>query len=124
MNTDDFDGKPGPERRGEDRAIDKGGLQKKWDKISQRLRAELGEELFASWFARMEPEELIGGKLVDMGRQDLHHLVVDRLRQEGGDFMMTTATARRQEDLVHQTGHANRGNGRSRQQGSSIIARL
>ena len=51
MNTDDFDGKPGPERREEDRAIDKGGLQKKWDKISQRLRAELGEELFASWLA-------------------------------------------------------------------------
>ena len=64
MNTNDFDGNPGPERRGEERAIDKGGLQKKWDKIDQRLRAELGEELFASWFARMEPEEVVGAKLV------------------------------------------------------------
>ncbi|MEM1200254.1 MAG: DnaA/Hda family protein [Pseudomonadota bacterium] len=64
MTTNDFDGKSGPDKKGEGRAIDKGGLQKKWDKISQRLRAELGEELFASWFARMEPEEVIGTRLV------------------------------------------------------------
>ncbi|MEM8689713.1 MAG: chromosomal replication initiator protein DnaA [Pseudomonadota bacterium] len=64
MTTNDFDGKSGPDKKGEGRAIDKGGLQKKWDKISQRLRAELGEELFASWFARMEPEEVVGTRLV------------------------------------------------------------
>src|SRR5687767_5951540 len=38
-------------------------LRQKWDRVSQRLRAELGEDLFSSWFARVEPEELSGGRL-------------------------------------------------------------
>lgn len=38
-------------------------LRQKWDRVSQRLRAELGEDLFSSWFARVEPEELIDGRL-------------------------------------------------------------
>lgn len=46
------------------RALTKDGLLKNWERISQRLRAELGEELYASWFARMEPEEVVGSKLV------------------------------------------------------------
>jgi chromosomal replication initiator protein len=28
--------------------------QERWDKVKQRLRAELGEDVFTSWFARME----------------------------------------------------------------------
>ncbi len=38
-------------------------LKQKWDRVSQRLRAELGEDLFSSWFARMEPEDLAEGRL-------------------------------------------------------------
>ena len=32
-------------------------LKGKWDRVAQRLRAELGEDLYSSWFARMEIEE-------------------------------------------------------------------
>ncbi|WP_342640740.1 chromosomal replication initiator protein DnaA [Rhodoligotrophos ferricapiens] len=35
-----------------------------WGRISDRLRAELGEDLFSSWFARMEMEERSGSKLI------------------------------------------------------------
>lgn len=34
-----------------------------WKRIAQRLRAELGEDLYSSWFARMEPEELADDRL-------------------------------------------------------------
>jgi chromosomal replication initiation ATPase DnaA len=34
------------------------GIKERWTKIAQRLRAELGEDLFTSWFARMEADEL------------------------------------------------------------------
>jgi chromosomal replication initiator protein len=34
-----------------------------WEKVKQRLRIELGEDLFSSWFARMELEEFAGGRL-------------------------------------------------------------
>jgi chromosomal replication initiator protein len=34
-----------------------------WTRITQRLRAELGEDLFSSWFGRMEPESFVDGKL-------------------------------------------------------------
>ncbi len=37
-------------------------LKEKWGRVSTRLRAELGEDLFTSWFARMEPEELNDGR--------------------------------------------------------------
>ncbi len=37
-------------------------LKEKWTRVSSRLRAELGEDLFTSWFARMEPEELHDGR--------------------------------------------------------------
>ena len=33
-------------------------VKAKWDRVAQRLRAELGEDLYTSWFARMEIEEL------------------------------------------------------------------
>ena len=34
-----------------------------WGRIAQRLRVELGEDLYSSWFARMEPEEWADGRL-------------------------------------------------------------
>ena len=38
-------------------------LRQSWDKIAQRLKAELGDDLYTSWFARMEPEECADGRL-------------------------------------------------------------
>ena len=38
-------------------------LTQKWDRVAQRLRAELGEDLYSSWFARMELEECEEGRL-------------------------------------------------------------
>ena len=32
-----------------------------WSRVKRRLRAELGEDVFASWFARLELEEVAGG---------------------------------------------------------------
>ena len=37
-------------------------LKEKWARVSTRLRAELGEDLYTSWFARMEPEDLNDGR--------------------------------------------------------------
>jgi chromosomal replication initiator protein len=39
-------------------------MKEQWPRIAKKLHAELGEDLFSSWFARMEPEHLIDGKLV------------------------------------------------------------
>jgi chromosomal replication initiator protein len=38
-------------------------LKQSWTRIAQRLKAELGDDLYTSWFARMEPEECAGGRL-------------------------------------------------------------
>ena len=38
-------------------------LASKWTRVATRLRAELGEDLYSSWFARMEPESLADGVL-------------------------------------------------------------
>jgi chromosomal replication initiator protein len=38
-------------------------LKHSWQRIAQRLKGELGDDLFTSWFARVEPEELAGGRL-------------------------------------------------------------
>ena len=38
-------------------------LKQSWERIAQRLRAELGDDLYTSWFARMEPEECSDGRL-------------------------------------------------------------
>ncbi len=35
-------------------------LTAQWPKVAAKLRAELGEDLFSSWFARMEAEDLTG----------------------------------------------------------------
>ncbi len=32
-----------------------------WTRVKRRLRAELGEDVFASWFARLELEDVQGG---------------------------------------------------------------
>ena len=39
-------------------------LKPKWQRIQQRLRSELGEDLFNSWFGRMDIEGLAGGHLM------------------------------------------------------------
>jgi chromosomal replication initiator protein len=36
------------------------GLQKKWDRTKSRLRAELGEDIFKSWFGRVDLEAING----------------------------------------------------------------
>jgi chromosomal replication initiator protein len=46
------------------RTLDKESIKGKWKRIAARLRAELGEELFSSWFARMEAEEVSDTRLV------------------------------------------------------------
>ena len=38
-------------------------VKTKWDRVAQRLRAELGEDLYTSWFARMEIEDLDSARL-------------------------------------------------------------
>lgn len=38
-------------------------LKVRWSKVSARLRAEMGEDLFNSWFGRMEAEDLTSGAL-------------------------------------------------------------
>jgi chromosomal replication initiator protein len=37
--------------------------KKQWDRVAQRLRVELGEDLYSSWFARMEIEDFAAGRL-------------------------------------------------------------
>ena len=32
-----------------------------WSRVKRRLRAELGEDVFASWFARLELETIVDG---------------------------------------------------------------
>ena len=39
-------------------------VKTRWDRVAQRLRAELGEDLYSSWFARMELEDFESGRLV------------------------------------------------------------
>ncbi|MEO9166821.1 MAG: DnaA N-terminal domain-containing protein, partial [Aestuariivirga sp.] len=38
-------------------------LKARWAQVSARLRAELGDDLFNSWFARMEAQELTADSL-------------------------------------------------------------
>ena len=49
---------------GNGRGSKKSELRETWERVVTRLRAELGEELYASWFARMEPEEIAGKTLI------------------------------------------------------------
>lgn len=52
------------EAMGKDRETAAGRLKHSWQRIANRLRTELGEDLYSSWFARMEAERLEGGRLV------------------------------------------------------------
>jgi len=45
-------------------------VQEKWRKVRERLRAELGKDLFSSWFGRMELEDVRDGGLVLSGVGD------------------------------------------------------
>jgi chromosomal replication initiator protein len=38
-------------------------IKRSWERIARRLRAEMGDDLYSSWFARMEPEEWADGRL-------------------------------------------------------------
>ena len=39
-------------------------LKQKWQRVLQRLRAELGDDLFTSWFGRMDAEDHNNLKLI------------------------------------------------------------
>ncbi len=41
----------------------KDSLKRSWDNIATRLKVELGDDLYSSWFARMEAEGCAGGQL-------------------------------------------------------------
>jgi chromosomal replication initiator protein len=56
------------EKNNMDPGADGGGLVQKllrelWLRVAQRLRAELGDDLYTSWFGRMEPESFVAGVL-------------------------------------------------------------
>jgi chromosomal replication initiator protein len=38
-------------------------LKNQWQRVAARLKAELGDDLYNSWFARMDAEELVRGQL-------------------------------------------------------------
>src|SRR5258707_1551593 len=38
-------------------------LKQAWQRIALRLKAELGDDLYTSWFMRVEPEEFSDGRL-------------------------------------------------------------
>ncbi len=43
--------------------MDNDSIQVKWARVKSRLRVELGEDVFTSWFARVEMESCEGGKI-------------------------------------------------------------
>src|SRR5205085_526381 len=44
-------------------ALQAADLKLNWDRVVQRLRVEIGEDLYNSWFARMELEDFDAGRL-------------------------------------------------------------
>jgi chromosomal replication initiator protein len=50
--------------QGGKQAMDHTTLRETWARVAQRLRAELGDDLFTSWFGRMEPEHYVDGVLL------------------------------------------------------------
>jgi chromosomal replication initiator protein len=44
-------------------ALKNENLKEHWQRIAQRLKAELGDDLYTSWFGRMDAEELSAGQL-------------------------------------------------------------
>lgn len=67
-------------------------LRAGWIRIAQRLRAELGDDLYTSWFGRMEPEALADGLLtVSVPTRFLkswieNHYLVKLLKVAQGEF--------------------------------------
>lgn len=57
------DGQQGMSQSGQvaDKSLD---IKSSWETIAKRLRAELGEDLYSSWFARMEPVSLSGETII------------------------------------------------------------
>ena len=47
-----------------DLAVETVDLKQKWQRVSHRLRAELGDDLFTSWFGRMDAEDCCNLKLI------------------------------------------------------------
>jgi chromosomal replication initiator protein len=47
--------------RGEIAGMDAGELEQAWHRITSRLKAELGEDVFGSWFVRVAPERVVDG---------------------------------------------------------------
>jgi len=41
--------------------VDNAAIQEAWERVRRRLRAELGEDVFSSWFARLELAGIVGG---------------------------------------------------------------
>jgi chromosomal replication initiator protein len=50
----------GQPRRGEDRPDQPRTDQERWRRVKERLRAEVGEDIFTSWFARMDLDAIEG----------------------------------------------------------------
>ena len=44
-------------------SLNQSDLKSQWQRVATRLKAELGDDLFNSWFARMDAEELARGQL-------------------------------------------------------------
>ena len=51
------------EQLGNDNNNNKDFLRNQWSKVASRLKAELGDDLYNSWFARMDCEDLSRGQL-------------------------------------------------------------
>ena len=85
-------------------------LKDQWQRVAARLRAELGEDLYNSWFARMDAEELSQGQLtVSVPTRFLKSWIenhyVSKLRKiADGEF----GTLRAVQVRVRQQGEANR----------------
>ncbi len=85
-------------------------LKDQWQRVAARLRAELGEDLYNSWFARMDAQELSAGQLtVSVPTRFLKSWIenhyVSKLRKIAeGEF----GTLRALQVRVRQQGEANR----------------
>lgn len=58
-NEKDFGRLAGENRPASALAVDESKI---WDRVRQRLRAELGDDIFTSWFARLEPVAICDGE--------------------------------------------------------------
>lgn len=69
-----------------------------WNRVAKRLRAELGEDLYSSWFARMEPVSAEGGTVVvSVPTRFLRNWIQGHYREK---LIATWAAERRETDEV------------------------